>query len=1334
MTPPAITLDNVNGTWQRDGNITLRFTSSDISGIDSCTLYGNFNGAWQSNETKTGILSGIQNNFSINLTNSSYLWNVRCNDTVGNYNFSQSNYTFTIDSIPPSITLLVPSHNAQVGRNARFNFTAIDNLDLGLKCNMTLDGNVNVSDINAANGTIINISIQGITDTVHYWNVSCWDNTSSYNTSATFNFTIDTTQPVINLLSPNNGSYRKSGNITFKYSVNDVSDIHTCMLYGNFTGSWLGNVSNSSVVRNIENNLTTLISDGEYKWNVFCNDTLENGGFNASNFTLFVESVAPTIQLNSPANNSIINMTTIDFNFTASDNIGLNLSCSLTMNGNVNVTGVKSQSGIMANITLSGLAQGNYSWNISCLDNATNPNTSATWIFEIDRGPPSITLDVTPNPAEYTLQNVSISWQAVDNHLDTTYTNVSYANGTFIAQFTSNFNLTTINLSAFVNYTITAWANDSAGNRNSTTVILIMIDTTSPGAFILLSPADGTKSSNLTPYLDWEDAYEPNFLNYTIELSTSSAFGYINRTYSSTGTYTNSSLMVPSALAPFTNWSWRVIAYDTQGNRRFSTNALRYETSPNTPPTIPNLLLPSNNSMVIYNSIDFSWNATTDSDNNNITYELIASNDTSFTQIRLNITSISSTSYQHLNETIFTEGTRYWRVRAFDQSNYSNYSAYFYLRINDARINITTPANNSIYYLGNITQIRVAELSSYPWINNMTLTIDGINYTAANITNTTWEYNYTVNVNSKIIEIKAIAFNQTPNMTATKTISLRISKVNASPPQVLELCSNETYRINSSITKINFRVLGDTLLNITNLSITTPSRQNITLTDFDYTISGNNYTISYNFNVNQSGTYTMTANALDIENNLVQYSSAFYSGLNSTNVNLTGRNITWVRIYDICGNNGITEGINKITSLPVNNTYNIEFTTERPIITFAGATVSNTSYLFNYTNLAKLINASSGERILDEFELFSSLDSFSNVTIFYNYSSIESSLDNESSLAMYKCTSRNSCTWQELPITLNTSLNTISASSNNLSVFLITETAITTQIVNVTSIVSVTETVTVSSGGGGGGGGGGVPLRIKEPVIVSMEIIMPSGITMKANDTMNIPLIIRNVGEMGIGNITMFASSNVSNALELSFTNNKFAYIDTSNKVNTELNIVSGLVPGHNEVTITASAANPKINSTARLLIQVIDYDEGESTLIQERLRFVSDVFDKNPECLELKELLTQASQAFANKDFVKAKSLADAAEETCRNLIGSYRRVPTERYSPKSSGLDLMYIIYAVGTLLTIAIILFIWSRRMTYKKSKEEKTPKTQKFLYPDSKEKAEKQVIDRSVYRRR
>jgi len=369
-----------------------------------------------------------------------------------------------------------------------------------------------------------------------------------------------------------------------------------------------------------------------------------------------------------------------------------------------------------------------------------------------------------------------------------------------------------------------------------------------------------------------------------------------------------------------------------------------------------------------------------------------------------------------------------------------------------------------------------------------------------------------------------------------------------------------------------------------------------------------------------------------------------------------------------------------------------------------------------------------------ERELFSSLDSFSNVTIFYNYSSIESSLDNESSLAMYKCTSRNSCTWQELPITLNTSLNTISASSNNLSVFLITETAITTQIVNVTSIVSVTETVTVSSGGGGGGGGGGVPLRIKEPVIVSMEIIMPSGITMKANDTMNIPLIIRNVGEMGIGNITMFASSNVSNALELSFTNNKFAYIDTSNKVNTELNIVSGLVPGHNEVTITASAANPKINSTARLLIQVIDYDEGESTLIQERLRFVSDVFDKNPECLELKELLTQASQAFANKDFVKAKSLADAAEETCRNLIGSYRRVPTERYSPKSSGLDLMYIIYAVGTLLTIAIILFIWSRRMTYKKSKEEKTPKTQKFLYPDSKEKAEKQVIDRSVYRRR
>ena len=1318
MTPPVITLNTANDTWQRDGNITLRFIASDSRGIDSCVLFGDFNNSWSANETKAGILSGIQNNFSINLSNRTYLWNVRCNDTVGNFNFSMSNYTFTIDSVPPAITLLVPAHNAQVGRRALFNFTVIDNLDKGLKCNLTLDGKVNVSDINAINGSVTNLSIQGINDTVHYWNVTCVDNASNSNVSATFNFTIDTTQPTVSLIAPSNASYRKSGNVTFRYSTNDVSDIDICVLYGNFTGDWLRNVSDNSITVGVAQNLTVVLSDGTYIWNVFCNDTLENNGFNGTNFTLFVESVKPTIELNNPADNILTNLTIIDFNFTANDNVDQNLTCSLNLDSVVNVSGVEARAGVITNITISGLIQGNHTWNVTCVDNASNSNTSATRKFEIDTGPPSITLSVIPNPAEYDMQNVSVSWQAVDSHLDTTYANLSYANGTFISQFFINVNLTPTNLSAFVNYTITAWANDSAGNRNSTSIVLIMVDTTPPRAFSLLSPADGTRSKNLTPLIDWEDSYDANFLNYSIDLSTTPTFGYVNLTYSSAGIYTNSSFRIANALASFTNWNWRVTAYDRLGNRRFSNNVTRYETYSNTPPSAVNLLTPENNSLQIYKSINFTWNSSLDIDNDNVTYEIFASNDTAFTQIRLNISNLLSPNYYLDNRSILTEGTRYWRVRAYDGFNYSDYSVPFYIRVIEGRINITMPANNSIFYQNNITQIRVQELSNFDWINNLTLTIDNVNYTAVNISNIIWEFNWTVNVSAKIIDVKAIAFNFTPNITSSEMITLWISKVNSTAPAIKTLCSNATYRLNNSMTRITLTVLGDTILNVTNITVRTPSNMNVTLTEFNILRNNLEYTFSYLFNINETGTFTMTAQSNDIETNRVQLSSSFYITENLSNVNLTGRNVIWVKIFDVCGGNLLIEGLNNISALPEPNLYNVEFFTEKPLVTFGRAKLSNVT-LLNYTDIGKNISAPSGKRIVAEFELISSIPQYSNVTIMYNYTDIESQLDDESGLLMYKCTSRSSCAWQQLSTALNTSLNIISTSSTNLSVFLIAETATITK--------TITETVTTGGGSSGGSSGGGGTTRVKEPILVALEIIMPTGISMRVNDSMFIPVIVRNVGQMAVSNISLVAYSNSSEDVVIEFSRDFIPSINLTGQANTDMRIISGLNPGRNDITVTAVVNNPRFNISSKILIEILDVDKGEVLIVQEKLRFVSDVFDKNPECLELKELLTQANTAYRNKEYSKAESLSDAAVETCRNLIGSYRRVPTERYAPARKGIDLMHVLYAAGTLVFVLMLLFLWSRR----KQKKENL-KNQKYLYPESKEKSDKVQVEKLVSR--
>ena len=93
------------------GDETFSYTATDPRGIDTCILYGDFNGTWLANATNTTVTSGIQSTTTVTMNNgnNSYLWNVWCNDTVGNSAFNIThNYTVYVDSIEPSIDLNAP--------------------------------------------------------------------------------------------------------------------------------------------------------------------------------------------------------------------------------------------------------------------------------------------------------------------------------------------------------------------------------------------------------------------------------------------------------------------------------------------------------------------------------------------------------------------------------------------------------------------------------------------------------------------------------------------------------------------------------------------------------------------------------------------------------------------------------------------------------------------------------------------------------------------------------------------------------------------------------------------------------------------------------------------------------------------------------------------------------------------------------------------------------------------------------------------------------------------------------------------------------------------------
>ncbi len=92
----------------------------------------------------------------------------------------------------------------------------------------------------------------------------------------------------------------------------------------------------------------------------------------------------------------------------------------------------------------------------------------------------------------------------------------------------------------------------------------------------------------------------------------------------------------------------------------------------NTAPSVPALVSPANATLCINNVVNLEWNASTDTENNSIIYQLQIATDNQFTQI------VKTAEAAAIGQTVtLNKGTAYyWRVKATDNKNASsNYSA-----------------------------------------------------------------------------------------------------------------------------------------------------------------------------------------------------------------------------------------------------------------------------------------------------------------------------------------------------------------------------------------------------------------------------------------------------------------------------------------------------------------------------------------------------------------------------------------------------------------------------------------------------------------------------------
>ncbi len=102
---------------------------------------------------------------------------------------------FTIDSQPPyRIDLNAPTNGSRQNSSVSLSWTSFDT-GSNMSSNLTIDGVVNQSLVATSNGSATTVTVSGLGDGTHSWNITSWDNALNTNTSITKYFTVDSAPP-----------------------------------------------------------------------------------------------------------------------------------------------------------------------------------------------------------------------------------------------------------------------------------------------------------------------------------------------------------------------------------------------------------------------------------------------------------------------------------------------------------------------------------------------------------------------------------------------------------------------------------------------------------------------------------------------------------------------------------------------------------------------------------------------------------------------------------------------------------------------------------------------------------------------------------------------------------------------------------------------------------------------------------------------------------------------------------------------------------------------------------------------------------------------------------
>ncbi|MFH8093175.1 MAG: LamG-like jellyroll fold domain-containing protein [Candidatus Aenigmatarchaeota archaeon] len=616
---PNVTLNSPkNDTGTRNTTITFNCSAIDYGGLANATLYVNFSGSWQANGTNN--ISGTSNSttFTRTLQEGNYVWNCYACDASNNCSFASTNFSLIVDTTLPMPFFVSPTPE---------NGTIINKPWVYI--------NVSVNDTNKASALIDwNYSLRGywafeetsgttVYDNSTYANAGIMQNMNSGTDNGTSGRTIFGRNGRGMMFDGINdyivGSSSPFGFPDTTFTIEAWFKTTNCSTNGNVIMAE-GGVGGGWFVGTAENcKMFVLLKSGSDGANAYVAKSTSTFGDGKWHHAVFIINTSTTDPNKNSADIYVdgILLTKTEDKITTYAQSNANWTIGrretnpyLYFNGTIDEIRIWSRALTPSEINASynnglyrleknftSLSDGAYSYYALAIDRASNMNRTETRIVYIDATGPTINfVPPTPNNASYqqgTSATINVSVIDAFSNIDSCiieFDNVNRSmiktsNGSSTYCYYTNSSLTE------GQHTFKVYANDTAGNMNSTTIRIFYVDLTNPIAYQGL-PENNSFIANrtITFSLKCSDNMQVNTLQLWSNFTGTWKANVTN------STPVNNSWWNVSVTVPADGWyKWAAYCNDSSGRYNFSENRTFYV---NTQAPLVYLNLPQNASSV----------------------------------------------------------------------------------------------------------------------------------------------------------------------------------------------------------------------------------------------------------------------------------------------------------------------------------------------------------------------------------------------------------------------------------------------------------------------------------------------------------------------------------------------------------------------------------------------------------------------------------------------------------------------------------------------------------------------------------------------------------------